>query len=71
MRTSGRAFVLDVADLHRTSLTIPAAFKALRRHYDRKAEEALERLVRQEFMQHFKRRSIVAAMIEQIKELFI
>ena len=67
---SGRAFVLDVADLHRTSLTIPAAFKALRRYYDRKAEEALERLVRQEFMQHFKRRSIVAAMIEQIKELF-
>ena len=67
---SGRAFVLDVADLHRTSLTIPAAFKALRQFYDRKAKEALERLVRQEFMQHFKRRSIVAAMIEQIKELF-
>lgn len=67
---SGRAFVLDVADLHRTSLTIPAAFKALRRYNDRKAEESLERLVRRELMEQLRRRSVVAAMIEQIKELF-
>lgn len=67
---SGRAFVLDVADLHRTSLTIPAAFKALRRHLDGRAEISLERLVRHELMEQLKRRSIVAAMIEQIKELF-
>jgi CRISP-associated protein Cas1 len=67
---SGRAFVLDIADLHRTSLTIPAAFRALRRYGDGKADETLERLVRRELMEQLRRRSIVAAMIEQIKELF-
>lgn len=66
---SGRAFVLDVADLHRTSLTIPAAFKALRRYLDGKGQESLERLVRHELMEQLRRRSIVATMIEQITGL--
>jgi len=67
---SGRAFVLDVADLHRTSLTIPAAFKAMRTWLDRGGEDSLERAVRLEMMEQLRRRSVVAAMIEQIGTLF-
>jgi CRISPR-associated protein Cas1 len=66
---SGRAFVLDVADLHRTSLTIPVAFKAMRTWLDRSCEDSLERAVRAEMMEHLRRRSVVATMIEQIGAL--
>jgi hypothetical protein len=48
--TSGRAFVLDVPDLYRALLTIPAAFKVPRRHLDTQREQPPERLVRQELM---------------------
>jgi CRISPR-associated protein Cas1 len=66
---SGRAFVLDIADLHRTSLTIPAAFKALRAWLDRGSQDSLERTVRTELMEQLRRRSVVAMMIEQIGTL--
>lgn len=63
---SGRAFVLDVADLHRTTVTIPAAFRALRGWLDNGSKDSLERAVRTEMMGQFQRRSLVATMIEQI-----
>jgi CRISPR-associated protein Cas1 len=66
---SGRAFVLDVADLHRTAVTIPAAFRALRRWLDSGEQDSLERSVRVAMMEQLRRRSLVAAMIEQIGEL--
>lgn len=66
---SGRAFVLDVADLHRTALTIPAAFKSLRIWLDRGGQVSLERVVRTELMEQLRRKSVVAAMIEQIREV--
>ncbi len=66
---SGRAFVLDVADLHRTSVTIPSAFKALRGWMDQGETESLERKVRGVMMEQLRRRSLVAAMIDQIAEM--
>lgn len=66
---SGRAFVLDVADLHRTSVTIPAAFRALRGWLDAGSKDSLERMVRAAMMDQLRRRSLVAAMIEQIGKL--
>jgi CRISP-associated protein Cas1 len=66
---SGRAFVLDIADLHRTSLTVPAAFKALKSWLDRGGQASLERAVRIELMEQLRRRSVVALMIEQIVAL--
>jgi CRISP-associated protein Cas1 len=66
---SGRAFVLDVADLHRTTVTIPAAFRSLRGWMDRGEKDSLERSVRAAMMEQLRRRSLVATMIGQIGKL--
>ena len=41
---SGRAFALDIADLHRDSTTLPVAFAAVQRAQQQ--EQPLERVVR-------------------------
>lgn len=65
----GQAFVLDIADLYRTSLTLPAAFQAAA-EAERDPSVVLERRVRRLVGVAIRRRGIIPDMIDKIKELF-
>ncbi|MFO0601596.1 MAG: type I-E CRISPR-associated endonuclease Cas1e [Polyangiales bacterium] len=64
---SGIAFALDVADLFRDDVTLPVAFAALK---DLRSGETYDRAVRRHCSATFKRKALVARMIDRIKELF-
>ena len=64
---SGIAFALDVADLFRDTVTLPVAFSAMK---DRKPYETWDRAVRRVGGTVFRKDTVVAAMIDRIKELF-
>lgn len=64
---SGHAFALDVADLFRDSVTLPAAFEAAKSFHP---GETLERAVRRHAGRVFRRDRVVETMIDRIKELF-
>ena len=63
-----QSFVLDIADLFRDSVTIPAAFRAAK-----KAETSplqnIERIARQEIGNTLARKQTIPKMIERIKDL--
>jgi CRISPR-associated protein Cas1 len=65
---SGIAFALDVADVYRDTMLLPAAFSAVRRFKEERAGP-LERVVRQSCGDLFTREGAVAQMIDRIKEL--
>lgn len=65
---SGRSFSLDIADLFREEVTIPAAFGAVRQVM-RNPELEMEPTVRRMAGKEIRRRSIVPKMIDRIKEL--
>ena len=65
----GQSFVLDIADLHRDSITIPCAFRAAKRVAER-PDENIERLTRRLTGETFAREHVIPAMIERIKSLF-
>ena len=67
---SGNAFVLDVADMFRTSHTLPIAFGGLSDLRSGKGGTDLERAVRKRAAESFSKESMVALMIDRIKELF-
>ena len=62
------AFSLDIADLWRTSLTLPLAFAAAAKAL-RGPPVVLEREVRYEAAKQFKEKRVIPSMIDQIKEL--
>lgn len=66
---SGQAFVLDVADLFRDSITVPCAFRAVRLARDRPGEP-IERLTRKLTGATLRKEGVIAAMIDAIKDLF-
>jgi CRISPR-associated protein Cas1 len=66
--SAGVAFALDVADLHRTSLTLPAAFEARKLH-ERQQWEDIERITRRLVGERLRRKEVIPEMIDQIKEL--
>lgn len=66
---SGQSFVLDIADLFRDRITIPAAFQAVR-ETERRSDQTLERLTRRTTGAMLQREGVIAAMIERIKALF-
>lgn len=66
---SGQSFVLDVADLYRTQLTIPVAFQAARAE-EKGSSRTLEAHVRTMSAVAFRRQKIIPSMIERIKSLF-
>ena len=66
---SGIAFVLDIADLYRGEVTLPVAFGATRA-YEREPTMPLERRVRRLAGTEFRRKKLIPAMIDRIKELF-
>jgi CRISPR-associated protein Cas1 len=66
---SGQAFCLDVADLWRAALTLPAAFAAVR-NCSNDIRIPLEREVRRLAGRMIVDQQIVPAMIDRIKEMF-
>jgi CRISPR-associated protein Cas1 len=66
---SAIAFPLDVADLFRDSVTVPAAFAAAA-HMSRGSTDPLERVVRRLVAAEIRRQQVIPSMIDRIKELF-
>lgn len=66
---SGNAFILDIADLYRDAVTLPAAFEGVQ-HYSKRPAVALERHVRREAGRRLRTLAIIPAMIDRIKALF-
>lgn len=66
---SGIAFPLDVADIFRDSVTVPAAFAAARQ-VSQGSVDPLERVVRRLVAAEIRRKQIIPAMIDRMKELF-
>ncbi|VBB44894.1 CRISPR-associated endonuclease Cas1 [uncultured Desulfatiglans sp.] len=65
---SSNAFTLDIADLYRTELTIPLAFRCAHQILN-DPRAVLERLIRQEASKEFRRFKLVPKMIDRIKDL--
>ena len=65
----GQSFVLDISDLFRDSVTIPAAFRAAKKAQAAPLE-SVERIARREIGRTLSRERTIPKMIERIKELF-
>lgn len=63
---SGQAFVLDIADLFRDSITLQIAFAAARKSINGD-ETTIDRLVRREASTVFRKQDVIPAMIDKIK----
>jgi CRISPR-associated protein Cas1 len=66
---SASAFALDIADLYRESVCLPAAFRAVKEH-ERRPTEQLERLARRSAGRALHQEGVIPAMIDRIKQLF-
>ena len=66
---SGQSWVLDVADLARDHITVPCAFKAAVLVQARPGEN-IERVTRRMVAERLRRDSVIADLIDKIKELF-
>jgi CRISPR-associated protein Cas1 len=66
---SSKAFILDITDLVRTSVTVPLAFATARRCLD-DPTLALERELRRKASETFRKEQLVDTLIERIKTLF-
>lgn len=65
---SSNAFTLDIADLYRGELTVPLAFSVAKRVLA-DPELLLERALRKEAAQQFRKQRVIAGMIDRVKEL--
>jgi CRISP-associated protein Cas1 len=65
---SAKAWVLDVCDLYRTTVTVPVAF-ACAREAGRGADATLDRAVRRRVSRHVRDTAFVDAVIDDIKGL--
>ena len=65
--SSGHAFALDIADLHRASTTLPIAFAAVKK-FERSGQK-LERITRYHAGETVRENDIIPDMIDQIKDL--
>lgn len=66
---SAAAFALDIADLFRESVCLPAGFRAVR-EYERQPGQELERLARRSIAAMLREKGTIPAMIDRIKQLF-
>jgi len=66
---SAAAFALDIADLFRESVALPAAFGAIR-ELERRPRESLERLARRGAGRALHDKKVIPSMIDRIKQLF-
>lgn len=63
------ALPLDIADLYRTSVTVPVAFEATAK-YEREPGLSIDRWVRRIMAKTLNRQKIIPDMIDKLKELF-
>lgn len=66
---SDQSFVLDIADLYREAVTLRIAF-AVAKRVGEGEEQPIDRLVRQTAAREFRRQTLAARMIDDIKSLF-
>ncbi len=66
---SASSFCLDIADLFRESVCLPAAFRAVKL-FEQRGEEPLERHARRAAGRALRERQVIPAMIDRIKALF-
>jgi CRISPR-associated protein Cas1 len=66
---SGSAFCLDIADLFRESVCLPAAFRAVRQ-FEVDGKDPLERFARRSAGRSLKEKQVIPAMIDRITALF-
>ena len=66
---ASQSFVLDISDLFRDTVLIPAAFRAAKRATDRRFSD-IERVTRREVGNTLAHQATIPKMIEKIKELF-
>ena len=64
---SGQSFVLDIADLFRDTVTLQIAFTAARRA--EQSDDTIDRLVRHEAATVFRKKQVINAMIDRIKQV--
>ena len=65
----GQSFVLDISDLYRDSVTIPAAFRAAKKG-SQSPYDSIERLTRKEVGNVLTNNGVIPQMIDRIKDLF-
>jgi len=66
--SAGVAFALDIADLYRTSITLPTAFAAAKQAQKR-GWENIEQLTRRMIGENLRQKKVISTMIDDIKEL--
>jgi CRISPR-associated protein Cas1 len=66
---SSNAFCLDIADLYRESVCLPAAFRAVKQ-FEGNADEPLERHARRSAGRALREHQVIPSMIDRIKTLF-
>jgi CRISPR-associated protein Cas1 len=66
---SGNAFCLDIADLYRESVCLPAAFRAVKL-FELDRSEPLERHARRSAGRALREEQVIPSMIDRIKSLF-
>lgn len=66
---AGHAFTLDLTDLFRDAITLPVAFQAAK-EAERRPDDTVERIARRLAAKTLRKKGIVNAMIDRIKELF-
>lgn len=66
---AGIALPLDIADLYRTSVTVPVAFQAVADEGGRPGE-SMDRRVRRRMGETLQREEVIPDMIDKLKELF-
>lgn len=67
---AGQSFVLDIADLFRDTITIPAAFGAAALYEREQTQTNIERLTRRKSGEMLRKEKVIDAMITRIKQLF-
>lgn len=65
--SSGHAFALDIADLHRSSTALPVAFRAAKRYNQRGGD--IEGIARRMAGRTLRTKNVIPQMIDQIKEV--
>lgn len=66
---SRESFCLDIADLYRERVCLPAAFRAVK-EYERRPSEPLERHARRSAARSLSENQVISSMIDRIKSLF-
>jgi CRISPR-associated protein Cas1 len=67
---SGQSFVLDIADLYRDEVTVPAAFASAAKIIAGQSTIGIERETRKACVTLFRETQLIAKMIDKIKDLF-